>query len=1365
MKIAFPWQAYRQIRFGLRLAVVAMTAAFLLAAANLFAATTATTVELVGGQGHPGYADGDTYHQALFNTPCGLALDPSGTQLLVADRDNNKIRLLELSEGVTYDLAISPSATNLINHPIAVAIDSSSDVFVLNRGDGNNGTVLEFDGEFGDLIATNAAHLTNATAMALDAGGNIFVTIKSNTLIRITSPGVSNVVATITQPGAFLQGIVLKHNGLIAACDSGRNGIYLINPTSGIVTTNAGFHGAGDFLNPNNSNPDAAPSQFVEFNQPMGIAEAGDGSLIVTDYGNNRVKVIKASNGAVTNLYGVASADWNWAGNPYPGFSSYAHPYDGLAEAVQIPDTMGGVSARLPNGIVLSPNGDIYVTEDYYHIIRHVAGAGFQPLPPLPPAAPTILTVTTNFGQVTLTWSTVPNATGYNVERAPSSSGPYAIIATNITATTFTDTTVVNGTTYYYVVTALNAGGESLPSNEVSATPPLPPVPNPQIGWVTFPPPSFTSVFNVGSQSGVTFNNDVPIVIIGAAGSQTFYNYADTTNFTSITNPAAPPHHLAPSGYADGLSLSSVTNLTVAEILPNLAIKAIGEQAGHPNSAVVPVLFQFVVAEPFIPVTATNIYSFTITEITTNASLYYTVDGSVPSSTNGFDLSTIATFTNNVWSVHYNQFIQTDTVFRVRAFRNNYQPSEIASNNFTLSSSVANTISFGFAPNDPVAQGEASSVFVGSPGQTFYAPVTMSVLSDTKMYSLQFNVTVADTYTISPAQVASGTIGFQSMLVQPIPPPTNFPPGVSLYAPIPPYMFIANETGPVPPNSLTNYNGTNFVILEFVTTNNLLGVGWLERYTQTNLYNTLSQDLIQFSMAHDDVFQQANGDVIVGGYAFQVPTNAGPNDAYQIQIGRPSATSDGVGAPGSSVFIATPTNGSLGGGAINSIKIVTLGQRKYIAGDSAPFRWFNAGDFGNTNLENSDVEQVFQSAIYQFNYPPAGSDFFDAMDSSGNFGAYDGDTGYYTNAAPMSVSDKNAIFNGNDTTINQIAFGDTSLDVCDVYVTFRRSLNTNLVWFQRFWTNGTRVAVITNAFITPSVAFALHGGGKFQPAFNPNLDPVSITNTPSVNFAGGDFQATAGQTIQIPVTATVFGSYPLRVAMLNISVVPLDGSPALTTPISFSPGALGAPSSPFTASSGNGNYAAAWMNSAIAGISNTATIGTLNVTIPANAMSSSAYAVHFDHASGSPNGIASFPKHTLTGLITLSSRNTSSFNDNIPDSWRLRWFGTINNLLSVSNACPSGDGINNWKKYVAGVDPNTPNDFPSLNPNTPPPSGAAMSIYWPTVSGKQYAILSSASLFPGTWATNAIVTGNGANMEYDDHSTGTAKFYRVLILP
>ena len=205
-------------------------------------------------------------------------------------------------------------------------------------------------------------------------------------------------------------------------------------------------------------------------------------------------------------------------------------------------------------------------------------------------------------------------------------------------------------------------------------------------------------------------------------------------------------------------------------------------------------------------------------------------------------------------------------------------------------------------------------------------------------------------------------------------------------------------------------------------------------------------------------------------------------------------------------------------------------------------------------------------------------------------------------------------------------------------------------------------------------------------------------------------------------------------------------------------------------SSGNGNYSVALLPIRFPipqtlGVSNNAIIGYLTVTIPANATSLSAYAVHFDHASASPNGLASFPKQTLTGVITLSSRTNSTYNDGIPDSWRLRWFGTVNNLLSVSNACPSGDGMDNWQKYVAGVDPNTPNDFPRLNPATPALSGSTAAIYWPTVSGKQYVILRSSSLFPGNWSAIATNTGTGTDMEFDDTTATQMRFYRVQILP
>ena len=232
---------------------------------------------------------------------------------------------------------------------------------------------------------------------------------------------------------------------------------------------------------------------------------------------------------------------------------------------------------------------------------------------------------------------------------------------------------------------------------------------------------------------------------------------------------------------------------------------------------------------------------------------------------------------------------------------------------------------------------------------------------------------------------------------------------------------------------------------------------------------------------------------------------------------------------------------------------------------------------------------------------------------------------------------------------------------------------------------------------------------------------------------------------------------------LNLTVHPLDGSPDITQQVTFAPSAaIGAPT--ISSSKGPGNFSGAWLNAAIAGLSNNAAIGTLTVTLPANATSSSAYAVHFDFGSGRPTACV-VPKSTFTGLITTTSRTNSSYGDGIPDSWRLRWFGTVNNLLSVSNACPSGDGVNNWKKYVAGVDPDAANDFPSVNSKSPVPSGSTSAIHWPTVLGKKYSIERSTTLFNGSWSAIATNTGTGGDMEFDDSYSGKVKFYRVRILP
>lgn len=89
------------------------------------------------------------------------------------------------------------------------------------------------------------------------------------------------------------------------------------------------------------------------------------------------------------------------------------------------------------------------------------------------PAVPTGLTATGTNVQVDLNWTSSSGATSYDVERSTVMGGPYTTIATGVAPTSYTDTNVIGGTTYYYVVSAVNAVGESfVNSAAASATPP-----------------------------------------------------------------------------------------------------------------------------------------------------------------------------------------------------------------------------------------------------------------------------------------------------------------------------------------------------------------------------------------------------------------------------------------------------------------------------------------------------------------------------------------------------------------------------------------------------------------------------------------------------------------------------------------------------------------------------------------------------------------------------------------------------------------------------------------------------------------------------------------------------------------------------
>jgi fibronectin type 3 domain-containing protein len=142
-------------------------------------------------------------------------------------------------------------------------------------------------------------------------------------------------------------------------------------------------------------------------------------------------------------------------------------PYVQLAQ-LSAPTANGYTDSSVANGTT------------YYYVVQTLTAAGssansvqVSATPGAPgglPGVPTNLTAIAGNGVVTLAWTAVAGATGYNVKRSTTSGGPYAQLAAP-TSSGYTDTVVVNGVTYYYVVSTLTSAGESANSSEASATP------------------------------------------------------------------------------------------------------------------------------------------------------------------------------------------------------------------------------------------------------------------------------------------------------------------------------------------------------------------------------------------------------------------------------------------------------------------------------------------------------------------------------------------------------------------------------------------------------------------------------------------------------------------------------------------------------------------------------------------------------------------------------------------------------------------------------------------------------------------------------------------------------------------------------
>lgn len=188
-------------------------------------------------------------------------------------------------------------------------------------------------------------------------------------------------------------------------------------------------------------------SQIIALANSTGVPPTPTG--LATTPGNNQVGLGWSASAGATS-YNVKRATVN--GGPYGTIST--------------PTTTNYTDAMAGNGT------------NYYYVVSavNISGEGTNssqvsamPVPPIPPT-PTGLIANSGDNQVGLSWAVSSGATSYNVKRSVTNGGVYTTM-TNVTTTACTDSGMVNGTTYYYVVSAVNIGGESADSTQVGVTP------------------------------------------------------------------------------------------------------------------------------------------------------------------------------------------------------------------------------------------------------------------------------------------------------------------------------------------------------------------------------------------------------------------------------------------------------------------------------------------------------------------------------------------------------------------------------------------------------------------------------------------------------------------------------------------------------------------------------------------------------------------------------------------------------------------------------------------------------------------------------------------------------------------------------
>jgi uncharacterized protein (TIGR03437 family) len=234
-----------------------------------------------------------------------------------------------------------------------------------------NGT----DGFGGDTGPAVAAQLRNASGVAVDASGNVFIADAGNNRIRkVTPQGIITTVAgncmlcpswcslgssgggscpygfsgdgglAVSAQLGGPSGVAVDASGNLFIADSGNNRVRKVTP-QGTITTVAGSGTQG-------FSADGGPAVSAQLLNPYGVAVNASGNLFIADGGNYRIRKVTPL-GIITTV----------AGNGTQGFSG---------------DGGSATSAQLgyPVGVAVDASGNLFVADSLNSRIREVTPQG-----------------------------------------------------------------------------------------------------------------------------------------------------------------------------------------------------------------------------------------------------------------------------------------------------------------------------------------------------------------------------------------------------------------------------------------------------------------------------------------------------------------------------------------------------------------------------------------------------------------------------------------------------------------------------------------------------------------------------------------------------------------------------------------------------------------------------------------------------------------------------------------------------------------------------------------------------------------------------------------------------------------------------